>query len=512
MDLSERWDDAAVDLEVKGLTKRFGATLALDQVDLKIASGQIHALVGENGAGKSTLGKILSGVYQPDSGQLLLAGRSIEIRSPREALSHGITIIAQELSLVPSRSVIENVFLGIEAHRGAWVLKKSIRIRYAELMETSGIHVPADVTVASLKMGDQQKVEILRALARNAQVIVMDEPTARLSAEETMVLKEVMKSLKERGKTVVFVSHFLGDVLSISDAVTIMRDGRVIRTSHPSIETHNSLVEAMTGRTIDDSFPNKVFVADEAREVLVVNGLTRSGVFNDISFNVKAGEIVALAGLVGAGRSELVRAVFGADRFDSGEIFLDGNPLVAHHPSQAISQGIAMIPESRKDQGLLLDRSVSENISLPYLKRLSKRLLINLSAESKLVNENMAITGVRAGSPSHLVRSLSGGNQQKVLFARSAAGRPKLLIADEPTRGVDVGAKRAIYDLIVRQAEAGMAVLIVSSELDEVIGLAHRVLVMREGEIVNELRGDEVTENDVITSAFSTERSERLAQ
>ena len=499
-----------MDLEVKGLTKRFGATLALDQVNLKIASGQIHALVGENGAGKSTLGKIMSGVYQPDSGQLVLAGRPVEIRSPREALSQGITIIAQELSLVPTRSVIENVFLGIEDHRGAWVLRKSIRARYAELMETSGIHVPPEATVASLKMGDQQKVEILRALARNAQVIVMDEPTARLSAEETIVLKQVMKGLKEHGKTVIFVSHFLGDVLSISDAVTIMRDGRVIRTAEPSNETHNSLVEAMTGRTIGDSFPKKNFVASDTREVLVVKGLTRMGVFSDISLTVRAGEIVALAGLVGAGRSEVVRAIFGADRFDSGEIFLDGKPLIARHPAEAISQGIAMIPESRKDQGLLLDRSVSENISLPYLKRLTRRFVINLSAESKLVNENMAVTGVRAGSPSHLVRSLSGGNQQKVLFARSSVGRPKLLIADEPTRGVDVGAKRAIYDLITGQAEAGMAVLIVSSELDEVIGLAHRVLVMREGEIVNELRGEEVTENAVITSAFSADRAERL--
>ena len=500
-----------MDLEVRGLTKRFGATLALDQVDLKIGSGQIHALVGENGAGKSTLGKILSGVYQPDSGQLVFAGRPIEIRSPREALSHGITIIAQELSLVPARSVIENIFLGIEDHRGAWVLRKSIRARYAKLMESSGIHVPAQATVASLKMGDQQKVEILRALARNAQVIVMDEPTARLSAEETVVLKEVMKGLKERGKTVIFVSHFLGDVLSISDAVTVMRDGRVIRTSHPSNETHDSLVEAMTGRTIGESFPKKIFVASDAREVLAVKGLTRAGVFTDISLNVKAGEIVALAGLVGSGRSEVARAIFGADPFDSGEIYLDGKALVAHHPSEAISQGIAMIPESRKDQGLLLDRSVGENISLPYLRLLSKRFVINLSAESRLVNTNMAITGVRAGSPSQPVRSLSGGNQQKVLFARSSAGGPKLLLADEPTRGVDVGAKRAIYDLIVGQAEGGMAVLIVSSELDEVIGLAHRVLVMREGKIVNELRGAELTENAVITSAFSTERRERSA-
>lgn len=500
-----------MDLEVRGLTKRFGATLALDQVDLKIGSGQIHALVGENGAGKSTLGKILSGVYQPDSGQLVLAGRSVEIRSPREALSHGITIIAQELSLVPTRSVIENVFLGIEDHRGAWILRKSIRRRFEELVETSGISLSADVLVNALKMGDQQKVEILRALARNAQVIVMDEPTARLSAEETMVLKEVMKSLKKRGKTVIFISHFLGDVLSISDAVTVMRDGRVIRTSHPLNETHDSLVEAMTGRTIGDLFPKKVFVASDSREVLVVMGLSRTGIFTGISLSVRAGEILALAGLVGSGRSEVARAIFGADRFDAGEIFLDGKPLVVRHPAQAISQGIAMIPESRKDQGLLLDRSVSENISLPYLGRLTKRFVINRAAENKLVKENMTITGVRAGSPSHPVRSLSGGNQQKVLFARSSAGSPRLLIADEPTRGVDVGAKRSIYDLIVAQAEAGMAVLVVSSELDEVIGLAHRVLVMREGAVVNELRGDEITENAVITSAFSTVRAERLA-
>jgi len=503
-------DDAEVDLEVKSLTKRFGATLALDQVDLKISSGEIHALVGENGAGKSTLGKILAGVYQSDSGQVLLAGRSEEIRSPREALSHGITIIAQELSLVPSRSVIENVFLGIEDHRGGWVLRKAIRTRYDELTEASGIFVAPDTAVTSLKMGDQQKVEILRALARNAQVIVMDEPTARLSAEETIVLTEAMKELKQRGKTVVFISHFLGDVLSVSDAVTVMRDGRVIRTSSPADETHDSLVEAMTGRTVGDAFPKKIFVEGGACEVLSVSGLTHHGVFRDVSLTVKAGEIVALAGLVGSGRSEVARAIYGADRFDSGQIMLSGLPFIAHHPAEAIAQGVSMIPESRKDQGLVLDRSVSENVSLPYLKRLTKRLVVNRKAESSLVTSNMAVTGVRAGSPNQSVRSLSGGNQQKVLFARSSAGQPKLLIADEPTRGVDVGAKRSIYDLIVSQAEDGMAVLVISSELDEVIGLAHRVLVMREGHIVSELQGDQVTENTVIASAFSEKRTERL--
>lgn len=498
-----------MDLEVRSVSKRFGATIALDNVNLKIASGAIHSLIGENGAGKSTLGKILSGVYQLDSGEVELAGQAVTIGSPREALSRGITIIAQELSLVPSRSAADNVYLGIEDHVGPWVRRGVIKDRFEELTKTSGITVPNDRPVSALSIGDQQKVEILRALARNAEVIVMDEPTARLSVEETAVLKDVMRSLRDQGKTIIFVSHFLGDVLDVSDAITIMRDGKIIRTSKPSDETHDSLVEAMTGRKAGDAFPAKT-PPNSPAPVLEVNGLTRGMQFADISFTVGAGEIVALAGLVGSGRSEVARAIYGADPIDSGEVKLQGNVIKISHPATAIENGIAMIPESRKDQGLILDRSIRENISLPYLKKLS-RLLMKRREENSMVAENFAAAGIRALSSEMTVRSLSGGNQQKALFARSLAGHPTLFIADEPTRGVDVGSKRAIYELLADLARKGMAVLVISSELDEVIGLAHRVIVMQTGRIVAELVGDQISESAVVSAAFSMKQREGLA-
>jgi len=498
-----------VDLEVRSVSKRFGATIALDNVNLKIASGAIHSLIGENGAGKSTLGKILSGVYQLDSGEVELAGQAITIGSPREALSRGITIIAQELSLVPSRSAADNVYLGIEDHAGPWVRRAVIKDRFEELTKTSGITVPNDRPVSALSIGDQQKVEILRALARNAEVIVMDEPTARLSVEETAVLKDVMRSLRNQGKTIIFVSHFLGDVLDVSDAITIMRDGKIIRTSKPSDETHDSLVEAMTGRKAGEAFPVKT-PPNSPAPVLEVNGLTRGVQFADISFTVGAGEIVALAGLVGSGRSEVARAIYGADPIDSGEVKLQGSVIKISHPATAIENGIAMIPESRKDQGLILDRSIRENISLPYLKKLS-RLLMKRREENSMVAENFAAAGIRALSSEMTVRSLSGGNQQKALFARSLAGHPTLFIADEPTRGVDVGSKRAIYELLADLAQKGMAVLVISSELDEVVGLAHRVIVMQTGRIVTELVGDQISESAVVSAAFSMKQREGLA-
>jgi len=498
-----------VDLEVRSVSKRFGATIALDNVNLKIASGTIHSLIGENGAGKSTLGKILSGVYQLDSGEVELAGQAVIIGSPREALSRGITIIAQELSLVPSRTAADNVYLGIEDHAGPWVRRTVIKERFEELMKSSGIAVPNDRPIAELSIGDQQKVEILRALARNAEVIVMDEPTARLSVEETGVLKSVMRSLRDQGKTIIFVSHFLGDVLDVSDAITIMRDGKIIRTSKPTEETHDSLVEAMTGRKAGDAFPAKKPPLAPV-SVLEVTGLTRGALFSDISFTVGAGEIVALAGLVGSGRSEVARAIYGADPIDSGEVKLQGNTIKISHPATAISNGIAMIPESRKDQGLILDRPIRENIALPYLKKLSS-VLMKRRQENSLVSENFQAAGIRALSSEMSVRSLSGGNQQKVLFARSLAGAPTLFIADEPTRGVDVGSKRAIYELMVDLASKGMAVLVISSELDEVVGLAHRVIVMQTGKIVAELVGDQISESAVVAAAFSTKQREGLA-
>jgi simple sugar transport system ATP-binding protein/ribose transport system ATP-binding protein len=492
-----------VKIEVKEISKRFGATLALDCVSLTFESGEIHTLVGENGAGKSTLGKIISGVYHKDSGTILINGQVVEYASTYEALQHGITIIAQELSLVPARSVIENVFLGIEDTSGPFVARKKLRERFSKLVESSGIYINPDTPVAAIRNGDQQKVEILRALARNSTTIVMDEPTARLSADETSTLKQIIRDLKAKGHTIIFVSHFLNDVLEISDKISIMRDGRLVRTSLPTEENHTSLVEAMTGTGFGKAFPDKSEALKTSETVLKVNNLTSGNRFKNISLEIKPGEILGIAGLVGSGRTELVRSIFGVDRFDSGSIEYLGETMTRFSPAKSIKYGVSFLPESRKDQGIIPLRSLSENISLPHLRSLSRFGWINKVAERGLVDKFFALCGVKAASPQVHISTLSGGNQQKALFARSLAGAPKLFIADEPTRGVDVGSKRAIYDLLAAQAAAGMAILVVSSELDEIVGLTHRVLVMREGQIVKELAGNAVTENAVLEAAFS---------
>ena len=489
-------------IELRGVTKRFGGTLALAGVDLAVGRGTVHSIVGENGAGKSTLGRIVSGVCAADSGEVRVAGRPVHLRSPRQALEHGVTVVAQELALLPARTVIENVFLGQEDHWGPVVRRRALRRRFAELADSSGIHVPARAVVGSLPVAEQQKVEILRALARSAELIVMDEPSARLTAAESVVLDGLVRGLAAAGTTVVFISHFLDEVLSVSDVITVMRDGRVVRTVRGAEATRSGLITQMIGRPLDAGFPVRTPPAEGARPVLRVRDLGRRGVFRNVSFDVRAGEIVVLAGLVGAGRSEVARAIYGADRADTGSVELDGRPLRVRSPAGAVRAGLAMIPESRKEQGLQLTRSVRDNISLPHLAGLSNWGVVRTGAESRCAGEIGSAVGVKAASPEIPVSALSGGNQQKVLFARSLLRTPCVLIADEPTRGVDVGAKRSIYDLVARLAVGGMGVLVISSELEEVLGLAHRVLVMRGGEIAVELAGDRLTERDVIHAAF----------
>ncbi|MEZ5100933.1 MAG: sugar ABC transporter ATP-binding protein [Thermoleophilia bacterium] len=492
-------------VEVVGIGKRFGGVQALRDIDVTIARGEIHALVGENGAGKSTLGKVIAGVHVPDEGFLRVNGKQVAYRSPRDALTDGLTLIAQEISLVPARSVIENVYLGREAHRGSFVDRRELKRRYAELNERAGFGLPGEIPVGALRLADQQKVEILRALARNAELIVMDEPTAALTADESEKLFDIIRGLKERGTTIVYVSHFLEEVLALVDTVTVLKDGELIRTAPAAEETPERLVTAMVGRALDLAFPPKQFPAPDAPVVLSVRGLARGKALNGISLDVRAGEIVGLAGLIGSGRSEVARAIFGADRRDAGEFELDGKPYAARSPRQAIRAGIAMLPESRKDQGLMMERSLVENVTLPHLEDVSQGTFVQHRLEHRKASTLMREVDVRAARPTARVATLSGGNQQKVLFAKWLFRRPRLLIADEPTRGVDVGAKAAIYELIHRLAAEGMAVLLISSEHEEVLGLAHRVLVMRGGEVVAEFDGHEVTEDQVMAAAFATE-------
>ncbi len=483
--------------ELREVSKRFGGVKALSEVDLAIAPGTIHALVGENGAGKSTLGKILAGVHRPDGGELAVHGRTVAYRSARDALIDGITIIAQEPTLVPHRSVLENVFLGVESNVAGVVDRRRLKRRYRSLVESTGIELPAHRLARTLRVADQQKVEILRAIARDARFIVMDEPTSALTSDEAERLFGLIRRFRDGGTTIVYVSHLLEEVLELAETITVLRDGRVVRTSPAVRETPDSLVTAMLGRTLGLAFPDKAPFPADAPVVLSVRNLSRPPVVDDVSFEIRAGEIVGLAGLIGSGRTEVARAIFAADKSTS-----------SWSPREAIRQGVVMVPEDRKSQGLLMLRSVVENVTLPHLADVSMGGVLESQAERRRAGDLVTRLDVRTKSVRARVNTLSGGNQQKVLFAKWLFRRPRVFIADEPTRGVDVGAKRAIYELIRSLAAEGIGVLLISSEHEEVLGLAHRVLVMRHGRIVAEFTQETMSEDAVLHAAFATHQKQ----
>ena len=499
-------------VELRDVGKSFGGVRALAGVSLQIGRGSIHALVGENGAGKSTLGKIISGVIAPDSGQLLIGGQPARFHAPREALARGIVLIAQEMSIAPALTVAQNVFLGTEPRTRGLLDRRELRRRYQQLAGSAGFELSGDVPAGGLRTADQQKVEILRALARDAGLIVMDEPTAALSRPDVARLHEVIRGLAGAGTTVVLVSHFLHEVLELADTITVLRDGRLVRTAPAAAETEETLLGAMLGRSLGATFPAKQFAGAGAPPVLSVTDLRAPGV-NGVSLQVRAGEIVGLAGLVGAGRTELARALYRASRATAGTVRVTGGsaPGAGHgpgsrwrpgHPREALRDGVAMIPESRKEHGLLPGRSITENVSLASLAQVSRLGLVRRRAERQAVGQVLAQVAVRGPGQAAAAAALSGGNQQKLLFARVLLRQPRLLIADEPTRGVDVGAKRAIYDLLASLAAGGLGVLIISSDIEEVLGLAHRVLVMRGGRIAAELSGGDMTEAAILGAAF----------
>jgi ABC-type sugar transport system ATPase subunit len=501
-------EPAAPHVELRAVSKRFGGVQALADIDLAIARGSIHGLVGENGAGKSTLGKIVAGVHRPDAGELWIDGRRVDYRSPRRALRDGVTMIAQEPTLVPHRSVLENVFLGIEGGPLGVVGERALRRRYARLVEDVELELPPNALARNLRVADRQKAEILRAVARSARLIVMDEPTSALTADEAERLFDVVGRLRDRGTTIVYVSHFLDEVLTLVDDVTVLRDGRLVRTAPAGEETADRLVSAMLGRSIELAFPDKTYPPPDAPFVLRVRDLARSPAIANVSFEIRAGEIVGLAGLIGSGRSEVARAIVGADRRDTGELEVDGGPVKIRTPRDGVRAGVVMLPEDRKTQGLLMLRSIVDNITLPHLPTVSRGGVVVPRRERRGAVELMRRIDVRAKGPGAKVITLSGGNQQKVLFAKWLFRPPRVFIADEPTRGVDVGAKRAIWELVRDLAADGKAVLLISSEHEEVLGLAHRVLVMRGGTIVAELGRETMSEEALLRAAFATETAE----
>ncbi|MEV4623888.1 sugar ABC transporter ATP-binding protein [Asanoa sp. NPDC049573] len=487
-------------LSLQSVSKSFGAVAALRDVDLELVAGEAHALVGENGAGKSTLVKILAGVHPPDSGAIVLDGAPVTFAGPADARAAGIAVIYQEPTLFPDLSVAENIFMGRQPRRSLRRIDTAaMRDRAAALFGRLGVRLDPDRPARGLSIADQQLVEIAKALSTNARVLVMDEPTAALSGVEVERLFAVARSLRDAGAAVLFISHRFDEVFDLCERITVMRDGRRVDTAPTAELTVDAVVRKMVGRDVATLFPKLDSTAGDVR--LDVRGLTRHGFFDDVSFQVRAGEIVALAGLVGAGRSEVVRAVFGVDRPDAGQVRVDDTPLPPGDTPAAIAAGLALVPEDRRQQGLVMELSVERNTTLPRRWALARAGLLFGGTERRAAATWTDKLQVKAGRPTDPVSTLSGGNQQKVVLAKWLSTRPRVLIVDEPTRGIDVGTKAEVHRLLSELAADGVAVLMVSSELPEVLGMADRVLVMREGRLVADIPRSGADEESVMVAA-----------
>lgn len=488
-------------LEMKGISKSFPGVKVLEQVDFTLHRGEVHALMGENGAGKSTLMKILGGIYSKDSGSTTINGNVYDIASPSMAQDLGIVIIHQELNMVPHLTVMENIFLGREFTYGKSKLINWRRMRQEShrYLSQLGLNIDPGTLVNELSVGQQQMVEIAKALSMKAEILVLDEPTAALTDREIEALFLVIASLKEKGVGMIYISHRMEEIFRICDQVTVMRDGHYIGTEYIANTTMDHLVKMMVGREIKDRFPKvKVTLGEEK---LTVNGLTQKGKLHDISLSVRAGEIVGIAGLMGAGRTELAKALFGVTPIDRGTISINGKPVSIHKPIDAIHAGIGLITEDRKDEGLLLPLSVNDNLALPNLKILSSFGFMNRSKERELSDSMIKKLLIKTPNSEQKVGSLSGGNQQKVVIGKWLATNPQVLILDEPTRGVDIGAKKEIYDLMNELVSQGVAILMISSELPEVLGMSDRILVMHEGKISGEFTQEEANQEKIMLSA-----------
>ncbi|MEU3664682.1 sugar ABC transporter ATP-binding protein [Streptomyces sp. NPDC032940] len=493
-------------LALEGVSKSFGAVRALRGVSLHLYAGEAHALAGENGAGKSTLIKTLAGVHRPDAGQVLLDGEPVVFHGPADARDAGVAVIYQEPTLFPDLSVAENIFVGRQPSRSLGrVDHKAVKQAAADLFRRLGVDLDPDQPARGLSIADQQLVEIAKALSFDARVLIMDEPTAALTGSEVARLFGVVRTLRDQGAAVLFISHRLEEIFGLCQRVTTLRDGAWISSEPLDGLTEDDLVRRMVGRDLDELYPKQATqIGDVA---LTVRRLTREGVFTDVSFEVRRGEIVGLAGLVGAGRSEVARAVFGVDRFDGGEVEVLGRKLKPGAPSVAMNAGLALVPEDRRAQGLVMDMSIERNINLTGFGDTTRGGLMSRGAErSRAVDWSVKLQ-VKYARLADFVGTLSGGNQQKVVLAKWLATRPQVLIVDEPTRGIDVGTKAEVHRLLSSLAAEGVAVLMISSDLPEILGMADRVLVMHEGRLTAELPRAEATEETVMAAA--TGRADR---
>ena len=492
-------------LEMRGIVKTYPGVKALDGVDFSVLPGEVHALIGENGAGKSTLMKILAGADTKDTGHIVINGVEMHISSPQEAMRYGISIIYQEFNLVPYMNAAENIFLGREPVGSVPGMIDFARM-YTDaerIIKELGVRLNVRTPINQLSVAQQQMVEIAKATSRKSTIIAMDEPSATLTDHELENLFALIRRLKNEGVSIIYISHRLEEIFEIADRVTVLRDGCLVEMKNVADTDRDDIIHMMVGRELKEKIPK---VSAEVREVaLTLKNIVRTGVLHDISFEVKRGEVLGLAGLVGAGRTEVARAIFGADPIDSGEILIDGELVVINSPRDAIQLGIGLVTEDRKSLGLVLGMAVRENVSLANLGILSRLGFINRRKEKAVADEYIEDLLIKTPSMEQAVQNLSGGNQQKVVLAKWLFTKSKVLIFDEPTRGIDVGAKIEIYQLMNKLAESGVAIIMISSELPEILGMSDRILVMHEGSIAGELSREEATQEKIMHLATGGE-------
>lgn len=487
-------------LEMRHISKNFAGVQALRDVSFDLQPGEVHALLGENGAGKSTLIKIITGVHQPDEGQIYLQGQPISFADPRQSREHGIAAIYQEPSLFPDLDIAENIFVGRQpTQAGGRVNWRQMYRQAEELLASLRVHLDPKTRARNLSVAQQQMVEIARALSVQAKILIMDEPTSSLTLAEVDELFAIVRQLREAGTAIVFISHRLEELFELADRVTVLRDGTYVGTQPIAGVTTEALIQMMVGRTLADMFPKQVVEAGPV--VLEVEGLSRTGVFQNVSFELRQGEILGMAGLVGAGRTDIARAIFGIEPATGGSIKIDGQAVKITGPQQAMNLGLAYVPEDRQHHGLVLPMNISQNITLPILSEFARMSWIDDGQVRQSARQAATQLEVRAAGLWQKTRELSGGNQQKVVLAKWLATHPRILILDEPTRGIDVGTKAAVHGLMSELAARGMAILMISSELPEVLGMSDRILVMREGHLTGEFTRAEATQEKIMMAA-----------
>ena len=489
-------------LQVCNLTKTFSGVKALDTVQLDVRKGEVHALLGENGAGKSTLMKILIGLEIPDSGEIRFDGMELAVGHVREVMKQGISMIHQEMQVVPELTVAQNIFLGRESNGRlfGWLNDRSLAEQAGRLLEQMGVAINPNATMKHLSVAEMQMVEIAKAVSNDAKVIIMDEPTSALSDTEVATLFGIIRELKQKGVAIIYISHKMEEIFTIADTITVLRDGAYIDTRPAAELDENTLITMMVGRQIDSLFPASE--TQQGQEILSVKQLRRRGSFTDISFAIYAGEVLGLAGLMGAGRTEIARTIFGLDQPDGGEIYVRGEKVAINSPQEAIRQGIGYVSEDRKRFGFIPRLSVRQNITLSTLPKLARRGVIRAGSESAAAAAMMADLNIKAASPEQPVTYLSGGNQQKVVIGKVLLSSPSLIILDEPTRGIDIGAKAEIYKLINQMKTAGTAILLISSELPELLGLSDRIVVLSKGKQTAVLTAKEATQETIMRYAM----------